>query len=59
MDYETLDSDPVSYTHLNGGKHTHHLERIFQLLGVLLQLFIQTVEAVHIPVSYTHLVILL
>ena len=32
----------------NGGKHTHHLERIFQLLGVLLQLFIQTVEAVHI-----------
>lgn len=32
----------------NGGKHTHHLERIFQLLGVLLQLFVQTVEAVHI-----------
>ena len=32
----------------NGGKHTHHLERIFQLLGILLQLFIQTVEAVHI-----------
>ena len=32
----------------NGGKHTHHLERIFQLLGVLFQLFIQTVEAVHI-----------
>ena len=32
----------------NGGKHTHHLERILQLLGVLLQLFIQTVEAVHI-----------
>ena len=32
----------------NGGKHAHHLERILQLLGVLLQLFVQTVEAVHL-----------
>ena len=32
----------------NGGKHTHHLERILQLLGALFQLFVQTVEAVHL-----------
>ena len=32
----------------NGGKHAHHLERILQLLGVLLQLFVQTVETVHL-----------
>ena len=32
----------------NGGKHAHHLERVFQLLGALFQLFVQTIEAVHI-----------